>query len=136
MDDTRTDPHDDLVTSVPLPTNVGEGADKVIAQQNQNPEVAAGGGEWPSPGTAPTGPSPGSAGESPDRSAPDGGTGPERHPESPASGDEEGTFPPFKDALNADPVNGGSNAVGDDDEDPGSKLQGASRLPGPDIAGG
>ncbi len=135
MDDTGTDAQDDLVTSVPLPTNVGEGADTVIAQQNQNPEVAAGGGGWPSPDSPPTRPSPGGAAESPDGSAPDAGTGPERHPDSPASGDEDGTFPPLKDVLDADPVTGGSNAMDEDDEELGAKLQGASRLPGPDTAG-
>ncbi len=58
MDDGQTDTRDDRVTSVPLPTNVGDGADRVIAQQNQSPEVAAGGGEWPSPHAPPTGPAP------------------------------------------------------------------------------
>jgi hypothetical protein len=127
MDDERTDSNDDRVTSVPLPTNVGAGADKVVAQQNQSPEVAEGSGEWPSPDAPPTGPAPGTTTDASHAA----GTGPERRPESPASGDEDGSFPPLKDALEANAVTGGSQAVLDEDDDGGPELQGASRLPGP-----
>jgi len=115
MDDTQTDPHDDSVTSVPLPTNVGDGADKVIAQQNQSPEVAAGGGEWPSPDTPATGPAPGTAGVPHTRTAAEG-NGPDRNPQSPASDDEDGAFPPMREVLDAHPVAGGSQSAADDDE--------------------
>ena len=129
MDDAQTDPHDDAVTSVPLPTNVGDGADRVIAQQNQNPEVATGGGEWPSPEAPPTGPAPGTA-DGAAASPPGGaGSGPDRRPESPAADDEDGSFPPLREVLETDPVASGSQSVLDDDEDPGTQLRGATRLP-------
>ena len=130
MDDTRTDSDDDLVTSVPLPTNVGDGADKVIAQQNQSPEVGAGGGEWPSPDAPPTGPAPGTAGDAKQ----DTGPGPDRHPDSPAAEDEDGAFPPLREALEADPVPAGTQ-TGTRADQPRSQLKGASRLPGPDTPG-
>jgi hypothetical protein len=52
------DPHDDKVRSVPLPTEDG---DVVVAQENMNPKVSMGGGEWPDPDSPPTGPAPGVA---------------------------------------------------------------------------
>jgi hypothetical protein len=74
MADNTTDPHDDKVRTVPLPTDDGAG-ERVIAQENQSPEVAMGGGEWPSTDAPPTGPAPGT-GEAPSES------GPERRPAS------------------------------------------------------
>lgn len=96
MADQHRDPHDDKVESVPLPTEDG---DEVIEQENMNPEVAVGGGEWPSPATPPTGPS--------DRTAKrDGG---------PARDDEGVQFPPVKETLTVDPVAAGSGAVPDEE---------------------
>lgn len=114
MADDTTDPQDDRVRTVPLPTNVGDGADRVIAQENQSPEVALGGGGWPSPATPP---SEGAPGGPPARIASSGRpTG--------AAGDEEddgeGEFPNMRDVLDADPVAGGSQSVardGDDESD-------------------
>ena len=129
MDETTSDPRVDTVTSVPLPTNVGDGADKVIAQQNQNPEVAAGGGEWPSPEAPPSGPAPGTAKDGAVIVDEHIGSGPDRRPESPAAEDEDGSFPPLREALDADVVAGGSQSVLDEDEEPGTQLKGATRLP-------
>lgn len=94
-----TDPHDAKVRSVPLPPD-----DEVIAQENQNPEVAGGGGEWPDPDEPPQDPAPGTAGE----------------PEAPPTGEvvsAAGTFEPMREVLEADPVSGGSSSTPDDDED-------------------
>lgn len=139
MADDPPDPHDDKVASVPLPT---EGTDEVIEQENQSPEVALGGGEWPSPATAPTGPAPGTegAGHGPSSRRPgqpistpppgsasqpelqqDGSAGGDRGPAraddaGPSGGDEPGRFPPIKDTLAVDPVAGGSQSVPDEDD--------------------
>lgn len=119
MADRETDTADDRVTSVPLPTNVGAGADRVIAQQNQGPEVAAGGGEWPSLDAPPSDAAPGGP---PPRIAtggrPKGAFGDE-------AGDGDGEFPNMKDVLDADPVAGGSQSTATGDED-GDGAEGAS----------
>lgn len=104
MAERANEPQDDRVTSVPMPTDVGAGADRVIAQQNQNPEVAAGGGEWPSPHTPPSGPAP-------------GGPPPRLASRTDAADDEEGEFPPMREVLDADPVAGGSQSLPSDDDD-------------------
>ena len=128
MADAATDPHDDKVTTVPLPTNVGDGADRVIAQENQSREVALGGGEWPSPHTPPSDAAPGGP---PPRivtgGRPAGAAGDE-------DDDGEGDFPNMREVLDADPVAGGSQSVADDDDDDRSEggrdqRWGASRLP-------
>lgn len=109
-----TDPHDDKVRTVALPTDVGDGADRVIAQENHGPGVALGGGEWPSPEVPPAEPAPGAAG---------GGASSGRGE---ATGDDDsGGFPPMRDVLEAEPVAGGSQSVPDDD---GDQRWGASRL--------
>lgn len=116
MADTEPDPHQDKVRTVPLPTNVGDGADRVITQQNQNPGVVLGGGEWPSPRTPPSDAAPGPV--------PDG-TATRAEP----AGDD-GDFPPMREVLDADPVTGGSRSVPADDEPgEGDGKWGGSRLP-------
>lgn len=113
MADETTDPHDDKVRTVPLPTDDGAG-ERVIAQENQSPEVAMGGGEWPPTDTPPTGPSPGTGEERPDH-------GPGRLPGDtvdgpPGTGAGQGDgFPPVKDVLEADPVSAGSSSVPEED---------------------
>ncbi|MGH9152853.1 MAG: hypothetical protein ACRD03_10745, partial [Acidimicrobiales bacterium] len=62
MADHSTDPHDAKVRTVPLPTDDAGGGERVIAQENQSPEVAVGSGEWPSTEAPPSGPAPGTAG--------------------------------------------------------------------------
>lgn len=129
MDDAATDPHDDKVRTVALPTNVGDGADRVITQENQSREVALGGGEWPSPDTPPSDAAPGGP---PPRivtgGRPAGAAGDEEE------NDGEGEFPNMREVLDANPVAGGSQSVAADDEDDGSDggrddRWGASRLP-------
>ena len=128
MADATTDPHDDKVRTVPLPTNVGDGADRVIAQENQSSEVALGGGEWPLPDTPPSDAAPGGP---PPRiitgGRPAGAAGDE-------DGDGEGAFPNMREVLEANPVAGGSQSVAADDEGDekeGGRDQrwGVSRLP-------
>ena len=143
MADHDADPHQDKVETVALPADEADGADQVITQENQNPEVALGGGEWPSPDTPPSGPSPGGT--------PDEDTGSMRPPGQPiggpppgsetepqlqqdgraagdhgaaragdaalSGGDEPGEFPPIKDVLENDPVTAGSQSVPDDEGD-------------------
>lgn len=91
------DPHEDKVRSVPLPGDEeDEDEDVVIAQENQSAEVAAGGGEWPSPKAPSTGPAPGAE---PDR-------------EEAARPDEvEDTFAPIKETLAVDPLAGGARST-------------------------
>ena len=69
---------------------------KTVAQQNVGPE-SIGGGEWPDPDTPPRGPSPGVAATEVDS---------EERSEEQAQ---------FKDALEADPIRGGSGSQPDDD---------------------
>lgn len=150
MADQTTDPHDDKVRSVPLPSNSADAVDGVVEQENQNPEVALGGGEWPSPDAPPTGPAPGTAEEGPNRERPAGqpiagpppgsasepglqqdgrsagDRGPARAGDAGLSGGEEpGEFPPMKDALEADPVAAGSQAVAPAEED--DQAEGTTR---------
>lgn len=150
MADETTDPHDDKVRTVPLPTDDGAG-ERVIAQENHSPEVAMGGGEWPPTDAPPTGPAPGT-GEEPAESGPGdqpGGTvdgpppgsgtnpgpgqdgrpagdgGPGRIGGSGPPGAEAAGFPPVRDVLEADPVAAGSGSVpGDDDRHgtPGTRF--------------
>lgn len=101
MDDHSTDPHDAKVRTVPLPADDAGGGERVIAQENQSPEVALGSGEWPSTEAPPTGPAPGTA-------AGDDGV---------ASEAEPARFPPVRDVLEADAVAGGSRSVPDEDAD-------------------
>ena len=102
MAEQRTDPHDSKVHTVPLPAGDGSAdGEQVIAQENQSAEVAMGGGGWPSPETPATGPSPG-----------DGDEG-ESAPRAQEVETGAGTFEPIRDALEADPVAGGSGAVPD-----------------------
>lgn len=102
MADDQRDPHDDKVTTVPLPSDEADGADRVIAQENQSAEVALGGGEWPSPDAPSTGPSPG----------PTGSGDAER-----TGREEPGGFTPIKDVLEDEPVAGGSRSVPGNDGD-------------------
>lgn len=80
---------DKRVESVPLPEE-GER----IAQEVTGAETVMGGGEWPSPSTPPTGPSP--------------GAGEERRP---ATRTGEGGEPLLKEMLAEDPTAGGSQSV-------------------------
>ena len=106
MAEQRTDPHDAKMRTVPLPAGDGSaGGEQVIVQENQSAEVTLGGGGWPSPDTPATGPSPGDWDE---------GDGAAAHQEVEAGA---GLFEPFRDALDADPVAGGSGDVPDDDGD-------------------
>ncbi len=94
MADQENDPHDEKVRTVPLPSDEAGEDDRVITQENQSPEVAFGGGEWPSPDEPPT----------------------EDH--------EDGGFPSMRDVLEADPVAGGSQSTPDgDDGDEATKLR-------------
>lgn len=97
------DPHDDKVTSAPLPTEEGH---EVIVQENTSPEVALGGGEWPPTDSPPRGPAPGDA-ESDHTEAGDAAV--------PRRGGD-GDFPPMKEVLHVDPVAGGSQSVPPEDE--------------------
>lgn len=142
MADKTTDPHDDKVRTVPLPTDDGAG-ERVIAQENQSPEVAMGGGEWPSTDAPPTGPAPGT-GQEPSETEPErrpGGTldgpppgsgtnpglqqdgrsagdrGPARVGDTGLPGGEGAGFAPVKDALEADPVAAGSSSVPEEDDE-------------------
>lgn len=115
MDDVAPDPHEEKVRTVPLPSSVGDGADRVITQQNQHRDVVAGGGEWPSPRTPPSDAAPG-------RDLTDGS------PALAEDGDDE-EFPPLREVLEADPVAGGSGAVSDEEPPPGDGAWGGSRLP-------
>ena len=142
MADRSIDPHDDSVRSVPLPSEDRRGADQVVAQQNQSPGVAVGGGEWPSTGTPPTGPAPGTTadgvvdrparppGDPVDGPPPGTRTRPDLQQDGRAAGDRgparlgdaglpEGgageEFPPVKDVLESDPVPAGSGSVPTDD---------------------
>jgi hypothetical protein len=141
MADQTEDPHDDKVRTVPLPTDDGTG-ERVIAQENQSPEVAMGGGEWPSTDAPPTGPAPGTGDESTERGArrpgdtiegppPGSATNPTLQQDGRSAGDrgparigdtglpgddEDGDFPPVKDVLEADPVAAGSRSVPQDDD--------------------
>lgn len=99
MPEQPTDPHDAKVRSVPLPPD-----DEVIVQENQNPEIAEGGGEWPDPDEPPQEPAPGDGEE----------------PEVAGVGEVEsaaGTFEPMREVLEADPVTGGSSSTPDDEDD-------------------
>lgn len=120
-DDARA--QDDRVRSVPLPTTVGDGADQRVAQENQSPEVAVGGGEWPSPHTPPSDAAPGGP---PPRIASRGrptGAGDEED-------DGEGAFPNMREVLEADPVAGGSQSVaGDGEGDEGNGRPGGGQGP-------
>ncbi len=101
------DPYEEKkVTSVPLPDDSGE---TVVAQENMSPQVAAGGGEWPLPDAAPMGPAPGSGGD-PEEGPADG------HDVSETRQTGAGVFPTFREALEEDPVTGGSSSVPDEDE--------------------
>ncbi len=117
--------------SVALPTD--EDGEQVIAQQNVGPESESGSGEWPSPQSASSGPSPGTTPEgaqaasrreqAPPRPRPGrgsvsqdahqqgGGGGGDRGP---ARGSEGPTS--FNEALEADPLAGGSRSAPGDDE--------------------
>ena len=145
MADQTTDPHDDKVRTVPLPTDDGAG-ERVIAQQNQGPEVALGGGEWPSTDAPPTGPAPGTGDEPPgldaqrrpgdtlDGPAPGSATNPGLQRDGRSAGDRgparigdtglpddgDAGFPPVKDALEADPVAAASGSVPEDDDGQGT----------------
>jgi hypothetical protein len=117
--------------SVSLPDE--DGAERVVAQQNAGPEARSGSGEWPSPEAAASGPAPGTTPEGAE-AASRREQAPPQHPppEATASqGDQaqdatEGgdrgpartEAPPtsISEALNADPLVGGSSsAPGDDD---------------------
>ncbi len=87
---------DKRVESVPLPED-----DEPIAQEVTGAETVIGGGEWPSPSTPPSGPSPGGGGDEPSR----------RH--APAGDEDE---PMLKEMLVHDPIAGGSQSAPDDDE--------------------
>lgn len=133
MADEDRDPKGDSVRSVPLP---GEDGDEVIAQQNMSPEVAAGGGYWPSPTAPPAGPSPGTVddgaeaarrrAEEPFRQPPAGSSSqPDQQQDATTAGDRgparsaytepgdeaDQRTPMLKDVLDADPVTGGSRSV-------------------------
>lgn len=89
---------DKRVETVPLP----EDGDK-IAQEVTGAETVVGSGEWPSPSTPPTGPSPGTG----DDAAPSRGSGAEKSEE-----------PLLKDMLAADPTAGGSRSAPSPEDDP------------------
>lgn len=154
MADQTTDPHDDKVKTVPLPTDDGVG-ERVIAQENQSPEVVMGGGEWPSTDAPPTGPAPGTGDESAEREAarrpgdtlagpPPGSAtnaalqqdgraagdrGPARIGDAGLPGDDEdGGFPPVKDVLEADPVAAGSQSVPEEEDDDDRQGTGETRF--------
>ncbi len=117
--------------SVALPTE--EGGEQVVAQQNAGPEAESGSGEWPSPGAAPSGPAPGTTPEGAE-AASRREQAPPQHPSPHATasqggqqqdGGVEGDRGPARtdaprnaisQALNDDPVAGGSSSVpgGDD----------------------
>lgn len=120
MADQQNDPHDDKVTTVPLPAEEPGGADRVIIQENQSPEVAVGGGEWPSPDAPPEGPSPGAT---PAESGAGGeGRTAARQADDVAGGDgNDAEFPPMREVLDADPVAAGSQSVPEDDDDGGQR---------------
>ncbi|HVE47369.1 MAG TPA: hypothetical protein VNA57_11575 [Acidimicrobiales bacterium] len=80
---------DKRVESVPLPED-----DERVAQEVTGADTVLGGGEWPSPTTPPSGPSPG-AGNEPS-------TGPPS---------DEGSEPLLKEMLAADPTAGGSKSA-------------------------
>lgn len=132
------DPKAASVRSVPLP---GEDGDEVIAQQNQSAEVAAGGGDRPSPTAPPTGPAPGTVDggaeaarrrdDEPFRQPPAGTAsqphqqqdasaagdrGPARSADTDADHGAEADQPSslLKDALEADRVAGGSRSTAPD----------------------
>lgn len=100
-----------------------------LEQQNVGPSSEAGGGEWPSPDTPPTGPASGESSRSP--GAPDVmPTGTDTQAEQQQTGEtagdrgaarssetNTGIDPPsgFKDVLEADPVAGGSSSTPHDD---------------------
>ena len=81
-------PIDEQVRTVTLDETDGE---RVLVQENTGPGNMDGGGEWPDPDAAPRGPAPGT----------DEGT-------APSSADRPAGF---KDALEDDPVAGGSSSV-------------------------
>ena len=152
MADHDADPHDDKVETVPLPPDEGDGADRVIAQENQSAEVAVGGGEWPSPDAPPTGPSPGGTpdantaglrppGQPVDGPPPGSVTEPELQQDGRAAGDTgaaragdaglsggdaPGEFPPIKDVLENEPVTAGSQSVPRDDD--GDQVAGGTKF--------
>lgn len=84
--------------SVALPTE--DGGERVIAQQNAGPDPEGGGGEWPSPRTPATGPAPGTT--------PEGSQAASRREQAPPT--------PISEALNEDPVAGGSSSAPVDDD--------------------
>ncbi|MDP9070210.1 MAG: hypothetical protein M3N68_02770 [Actinomycetota bacterium] len=131
-------PIDEQVRTLPL--DEGDGAERVLGQENSGPGNMEGGGEWPDPQAPATGPAPGTAEggaeaieqrrRRPDAGAP-GGTssqpqqlqdGGENQNVGPArsvdvgSGNQGAIDPPtgFKDVLEADRVAGGSSSVPDE----------------------
>lgn len=117
--------------SVPLPTE--DGAELVIAQQNAGPDSERGSGEWPSPQAPATGPAPGTTPEG-SQAASRREQAPPQHPSphasasqndqqqdatdggdrGPARSDSPATS--ISEALDADPVAGGSQSVPGADE--------------------
>lgn len=87
---------DKRVESVALPED-GER----VAQEVTGAETVIGSGEWPSPSTPPSGPSPGAGNEA-----------------RPAAGGGERDEPLLKEMLEADPTAGGSKSVPDAPDDP------------------
>ncbi len=87
---------DKRVESVPLPED-----DEPIAQEVTGAETVVGGGEWPSPSTPPSGPSPGGGEE---KEAP-------QHDAAGGGRDE----PMLKEMLAEDPIAGGSQSAPDED---------------------
>ena len=98
----RSDEVDDRARSVPLP---GEEGDYVVAQQNTGPSSEDGSGEWASPQSPPTGPAPGTT--------PEGAQAASRRSQARPAADRSESF---DQALGADPVAGGSQSTGDDDQ--------------------
>ncbi len=125
----RSDEADDRARSVVLPTEDG---DQVVTQQNVGPESEEGGGEWPSLRAEPTGPAPGISPEEAQAAsrrdqAPQGrpstasSSQADLQQDASAAGDRgpartTGRTEPFKDALGADPVAGGSQSAPADDD--------------------
>ncbi len=117
--------------SVALPTE--DGGEQVVAQQNAGPEAESGSGEWPSPGAAPSGPAPGTTPEGAE-AASRREQAPPQHPSPQATGSQadqqqdataEGDRGPARtdaarhsisQALNDEPVAGGSSSVPDGDD--------------------
>ena len=102
-------PIDEEAVSVELEGDDGETGR--IAQEPSGPDVERGGGEWPAPGTPPSGPAPGAAGVTPDRGAP------RPVASNTTSGDLSDEIDPpegFKDVLDADRERGGSATTRDD----------------------